>query len=112
MKIAHYTEIKAEPVVHEDAVETSLRWLIGKEDGADRFAMRLFELGPGGQTPLHTHEWEHQVFTLEGDGTVWKEGADVPLKPGTAVFVPGGEKHCFKNAGNSPFKFLCLIPIQ
>ena len=111
MKVAHYSEIKAEPVTHEEAIETKIRWLIGKDDGADKFAMRLFELGQGGRTPLHTHEWEHQVFILEGEGAVWKEGDNVSLKPGTAIFVPGGEKHCFKNAGQNVFKFLCLIPL-
>jgi len=111
MKIAHYSEIEATPVQHEGATGTAIRWLIGKDDGADKFAMRLFEIQPGGQTPLHTHEWEHQVYILDGKGTVWREGQDVPVKSGTAIFVPGSEKHCFKNIGETNFQFLCLIPI-
>lgn len=85
--------------------------LIAREDGAPNFAMRLFEIAPGGQTPLHIHSNEHEVFVLEGEGTVWREGKDVPIPPGTAVFVPGGEKHCFKNSGNAAFRFLCLVPV-
>lgn len=111
MKVMHYSEIQTEPVTHEDAENTTIRWLIGKDDGADKFAMRLFELGPGGRTPLHAHEWEHEVFILDGEGSVWKEGKNVSIKPGTAIFVPGGEKHCFKNTGEAILKFLCLIPI-
>ena len=110
MKIAHFTDVLSEPVTVEGASEATVRWLISKEDGAPNFVMRLFELGPGGRTPLHTHANEHEVFVVEGEGSVWRDGTDVPIVPGTSVFVPGGEKHCFKNRGEKPFRFLCLIP--
>ena len=74
--------------------------------------MRLFEVEPGGRTPLHVHANEHEVFVLDGMGTVWQNGSDIPLSPGTAVFVPPEEKHCFKNTGESTFRFLCLIPVE
>jgi quercetin dioxygenase-like cupin family protein len=111
MKIAHYTEIPAQPVETEGAKGVTIRWLISKDDGAEKFAMRLFEVAPGGQTPLHIHAFEHEVFILKGEGAVWKEGENVPLRPGTAIFVPGGEKHCFRNTGKEPFQFLCLVPV-
>ena len=111
MKIAHYQDVQADPVTVEDAKEVTIRLLITKDDGAPGFAMRLFEIAPGGRTPLHTHKNEHEVFVLEGEGSVWREGKDVPIRPGTAVFVPCGEQHCFKNAGREAFKFLCLVPV-
>jgi quercetin dioxygenase-like cupin family protein len=112
MKIARYQDVGADRVTTEDAKDVTIRLLITKNDGAPNFAMRLFEIAPGGRTPLHTHDNEHEVFVLEGEGTVWREGKDVPLRPGTAVFVPGGEKHCFKNAGAGKFQFLCLVPVE
>jgi quercetin dioxygenase-like cupin family protein len=111
MKIAQSLDVPAEPVTAEGAKGVTIRLLITKDDGAPRFAMRLFEIAPGGRTPLHTHANEHEVFVLEGEGTVWRDGNDVPLPPGSAVFVPGEEKHCFKNAGKSVFRFLCLVPV-
>jgi quercetin dioxygenase-like cupin family protein len=111
MKIVHFSDVPPEPVTAEGAEQASVRWLIAKDDGAPTFVMRLFEIAPGGRTPLHTHPNEHEVFAVEGDGSVWRDGVDVPIAPGTAVFVPGGEKHCFKNRGNTPFRFLCLIPV-
>jgi quercetin dioxygenase-like cupin family protein len=111
MKITHYADVKADPVTTEDAKGVTIRLLITKNDGAPNFAMRLFEIAPGGRTPLHTHTNEHEVFALEGEGSVWRDGRDVPLSPGTAVFVPGGERHCFKNSGGGAFKFLCLVPV-
>jgi len=112
MKIKQFTDIEAEPVNMEGAEYVSIRWLISENDGAERFAMRLFELGENGRTPLHQHAWEHEVFVLEGDGAVWKEGEEVAVPSGTAIFVPPEEKHCFINKGNAPFRFLCLVPIQ
>jgi quercetin dioxygenase-like cupin family protein len=111
MKILHYEEMKADPVTTEGAKGVTVRWLIAKEDGAQNFAMRLFEVESGGSTPLHTHPAEHEVFILEGEGAVWREEKEVPFRPGTAIFVPPGEKHCFKHKGEGVLRFLCMIPV-
>ena len=111
MKIVHYTDVAPAPVTEEGACSTTIRWLIAKEDGAANFAMRLFELEPGGSTPLHTHAWEHEVFVIEGAGTVWREEKAVPIEAGTAIFVPPEEKHCFKNTGTATLRILCLVPV-
>ena len=111
MKIIQYEEMEPSPVETKEAVGVTVRWLIAKEDGASNFAMRLFEVEPGGSTPLHTHPAEHEVFILEGEGAVWREGKEVPFGPGTAIFVPPGEKHCFKNKGEGVLRFLCMIPV-
>ena len=43
---------------------------------------------------------------------VWKEGDEIKVQSGTAVYVPSDEKHCFKNTGTEKLMFLCLIPIS
>ena len=111
MKVTDYQSIPAQPVEMEDAETVSMRMLISEQDGAP-FRMRLFDVQSDGHTPLHTHDFEHEVFVLEGQGSVWREGVDVPLEPGTVVFVPSNEKHQFKNTGDSVFRFLCLVPIS
>ena len=112
MKVLNYKDMEATPVTHEEAEGVTIRRLIAKEDGAPNFAMRLFEVESGGHTPLHTHAWEHEVFVLDGEGIVWKEGVETPIGPGTAVFVPPGEKHSFKNAGIEALRFICLVPVE
>jgi len=111
MKAEKSAKIAKKPVNVEGAEGVAIRVLISKEDGAPTFAMRLFELEPGGATPLHAHPWEHEVFVLAGSGAVWREGADVPVEEGTAVFVPAEEKHCFKNTGTRTMRFLCMVPV-
>ncbi len=88
-----------------------IRRLIGAPDQAPTFAMRLFEVEPGGFTPLHTHAHEHEVFILSGRGVVRGPWGEKPLVPETAVYVPPQVKHHFLNAGDEPFRFLCLVPL-
>ncbi len=108
MKVGPYDSIPAEPV--KDATDVTIRWLITDKDGAPNFAMRLFEVAPGGGNELHTHAWEHEVFVIEGEGYVATEDTRTPLKPGDFVFVEPNKVHQFRNTGDKPMKFLCMIP--
>ncbi|HBY57620.1 MAG TPA: cupin [Candidatus Atribacteria bacterium] len=112
MKIVDYKEVKAEAVDFEEVKDVKVRWLISDKDNAPNFAMRLFEVGPGGYSPLHTHSWEHEVFILEGEGVATDGEKEIPIKSGTVVYVAPEEKHQFRNIGLDTLKFLCLIPIR
>ncbi len=94
-----------------DVVGVLKRVLIGPADGAPTFAVRLFTLAPGGNTPAHTHPFEHGVVVLRGTGTVLTPNGRVPIGEGTTVFVPPGEHHQFQNTGPGPLEFLCVIPV-
>ena len=111
MKHHHFSEAAASPV-EEGATGVTIRWLIDEDMGARKFVMRQFEIAPGGSTPLHKHDWEHEVYILTGNGTVFGNGRHNPLKPGDVVFMPGGEEHQFRNTSKRPLTFLCLIPAR
>jgi quercetin dioxygenase-like cupin family protein len=109
MRVFPYQDVKSEEA-DEGASKLRVRWLITKEMGAPNFAMRLFEMSPGGNSPLHTHPWEHEVFVLEGEGTVIGGDEERVIKSGDVVFVPPNEKHQFRNSSRNVLKFLCLVP--
>jgi len=109
MKVVHSENVAADEVEH-GAQATTIRWLITKDDGAPNFAMRLFEIAPAGHTPRHQHHWEHEVYVLSGEGAVCTAEGEVPLEPGTVVFVAPNDDHQFKNTGGEPLRMLCLIP--
>jgi len=109
MKIFHYRDVEAKDA-GEGTLELSVRWLITKEMGAENFAMRLFEMEPGGSSPLHIHPWEHEVFILEGEGIVVGGGEERKFRAGDVIFIPPNEKHQLKNSSQKTVKFLCLIP--
>jgi len=110
MKIAHFSKIPAKKFESESVKGVIGRVAIGKEDGATTFCMRIFQLEPGGYTPMHKHDWEHEIFIHEGVGEVLQGDDWVQVGPGTVVFIPPGEKHQIKNAGKSTLTFVCLIP--
>jgi quercetin dioxygenase-like cupin family protein len=112
MKHIHYSKVKLEHPKETGLKDVKLRWLISEKDGAKNFAMRLFEIQPGGYTPLHQHDWEHEVFILEGEGlTKNKEKAEL-FSTGDVFFIPPKEWHQFVNTGLGTLKFICLIPYK
>lgn len=110
MKVTPTTAVESKPVEMDGASGCSVRWLVGTNDGAPNFAMREFEVAPGGYTPRHQHPYEHEVYVLEGQGVVFEGDTAHPLKPGDVVLVKPDEVHQFRNTGAQPMKFLCLIP--
>jgi len=110
MKIKTADEVPAEAVEMDGAEGVNVRLLIHEAEAAPNFYMRQFTVAAGGQTPRHTHEWEHEVYVLSGSGTVVTPDGDMPLRPGQAVYVAPNDDHQFRNTGDEDLKFLCLIP--
>lgn len=110
MKIKHYTDVKGTRFDNDAAKNVLGRVMIGKEEGADHFCMRVFEIGEGGYTPKHSHEWEHEIFIHQGNGEVFNNGDWTSVSPGTTLFIPGNEPHQIKNKGKGPLVVICLIP--
>ncbi|MEX2112318.1 MAG: cupin domain-containing protein [Pirellulales bacterium] len=110
MRVNHYEVVSQVPVTMEGASGCQVRWLVDEQQGAPNFAMRQFEVAPGGHTPRHSHPYEHEVFVLEGTGVVYEGDREHRLAAGDVVLVVPGEVHQFKNTGEVPLKFLCLVP--
>jgi len=112
MKHVHYSDIELETPKEDGVKDTKVRWLITKKDGANNFAMRLFEIQSQGYTPLHQHDWEHEVFVLEGNGVTKSKTDEKPFKTGDVFFIPPMEWHQFVNTSDKPLKIICLIPYK
>jgi len=110
MKVNNFKQVPAKPVDMEGAHGCTVRWLLGPADGTPTFAMREFVVAPGGYTPRHSHDFEHEVFVLSGNGEVFEGDEKHPLKTGDVVFVQPNEVHQFRNTSAEPLRFLCLIP--
>ena len=110
MKVEKSSNIAKKPVEIEGAKGAEMRLLISKADGAENFAMRMFELQPGGHTPLHTHAHEHEAFIVEENGVFICEGQEYEFGAEYVIFAPPNKEHRFKNTGDSVLRMLCLIP--
>jgi quercetin dioxygenase-like cupin family protein len=90
----------------------AVRWLIGTQESAPHFAMRYFEVEPGGRTSLDSHEHDHGVMILSGRGRVLLGDDESEVSFGDVVYIPPYELHQFKNIGREPLGFLCVVPAR
>jgi quercetin dioxygenase-like cupin family protein len=110
MKVKIEQEIPAAFVEDEGVHNVTRQVLIGPEDGSSNIIMRYYKVLPGGNTPFHSHDFEHVVRVEKGRGfVVDSSGQEIPISPGHSIFIAAGEKHQFKNPNEEPFEFLCTI---
>ena len=112
MKATHYTDIPETKIDNDLVKRLTGRVLIGKADGAPNFCMRRFDVEPGGYAPRHTHDWEHEIYVVEGKGEVLLGDQWHEVSQGSAVFIPPNADHQIKNSSDGPLAFLCLVPSQ
>jgi quercetin dioxygenase-like cupin family protein len=74
------------------------------------FHLRVFDIAPGGHTPKHAHEWEHEVYVVEGEGKLSLKDRDEPLVAGDAVYIEPAELHQFGNDGAATMRMVCVVP--
>jgi quercetin dioxygenase-like cupin family protein len=110
MKVCSFLDVAAEKAA--EAAGVTVRWVIGESDGAPNFVMRVFDVEPGAATPLHTHDWEHEVFVLAGRGRVYGGGDEAPLGEGDTVLIAPMEEHRFVNESDEPLRFICVVPLR
>ena len=110
MIIQHSKEVESKKVEVKGVEGVYKQRLLTPEMGAPNFTMRKFTVEKGGFTFYHTHEFEHEIYILEGEGVARKEDDEIKVQAGDAILVLPGDVHQLVNRGNSEFIFLCLIP--
>jgi mannose-6-phosphate isomerase-like protein (cupin superfamily) len=72
----------------------------------------IWELAPGVSEGAHVHQgedaYEELYYFIEGEGIMWADGEDVPVKAGDAVLAPEGSDHGFRNTGRGLLKLVLL----
>ncbi|MCL4333611.1 MAG: cupin domain-containing protein [Candidatus Thermoplasmatota archaeon] len=107
-----YPVVKGASEVEQQDLEGGgkIRWLITHRDGAKNFSMRLITVKKGKATPDHSHEYEHEIFVLEGRGEAVLDGRTYPFKRDDFLFIPGGVKHIME--ASEDLKLICIVPIS
>ena len=83
--------------------------LAGGPESTSSFELRYFELAAGGRSSHERHRHEHAVVVLRGSGEVLLGDAVHALRPGDLVRVAPGDPHQFRNTGEEPLGFLCVV---
>ena len=96
MKHIHYLDEKAEEITEAGAKGIKLRTVIGEKEEVPNFHMRVISFEQGGQSPNHSHDYEHEMYVINGSGTAEVNGETINLKQGDIIYVPPNAKHCFR----------------
>lgn len=95
MKHINYLEEPKEEVTAAGAKGVSMRTVIGEKEDAPNFHMRIISFEPDGQSPSHSHDYEHEMYIIKGTGSVEVDGKKYDTKPGDVVYIPANADHHF-----------------
>lgn len=80
---------------------------LSTEDTGGKFTMWTNITPPGGGPPPHSHDNEDEWFwPISGDAEFFKDGEWITVPPRTAVFMPRGSIHTFRNPNNEDLEIL------
>jgi quercetin dioxygenase-like cupin family protein len=100
MKVKHYKDIEGDKM----SEGVLMRWVISEKDGAPNFYMRIVEAEPGTEgPPFHSHDYEHEMFILEGEGSLVSDEGEIPVKAGDVIFISPNENHTLKHENGLRF---------
>lgn len=89
-----------------------IKWLIGKDDNARVFALRIIRMKPGSHIPAHVHPWEHEQYILEGEGVFRIGSRNYRVRPGMFLYIPPNVEHEYWNTSSRDLVFICLVPLK
>ncbi len=81
---------------------------LSRQSFPSNFKASLTLAKPGGEFPEHADPYTHIFYIIEGEGEAWVEGEKVILRGGTALTVPAGKKHGYRNSGKSDLLLITL----
>lgn len=85
------------------AFGSTIRFVLGAGETAGSLAVGLAVTPPGVSPPPHVHHKDDELFlVLEGEMSFLVAGDWVVATPGTAVYLPRGVPHTFRNTGATP----------
>ncbi len=90
----------------------TVRWLIGKAEQAPTFALRYFEIQPGGHSSPEQHPYEHGVVVVRGraKACLGDAGEEYEVGPNDVIYIPPDEYHQLVNISDEVLGFFCMIP--
>lgn len=110
--VGHIRDVKDIVFSAPLAKHASMKALISSEEGWKDHVMRVVALEKEGYSPKHQHPWPHINYVIEGEGEIEIGGVIHPVSSGSYAFVPGDTLHQFRNRGEKPFRFICIVPTE
>ena len=101
----HIRDQNSSPRYQRDGI-TSYLLVSEKTCGAEKLAITIVEMEPGGFQHLHSHEPEQTYYILEGLGLMCVGGEEQAVQAGDCIFFPSFAEHGLKNTGEGVLRYL------
>ena len=75
--------------------------LINLEDHPPTCTLSYSHILPGETSSHHIHPWEHEVYIIQGSGTLLCDGKEYPVKARDAIYIPPNVDHYTLNTGGA-----------
>lgn len=85
--------------------------LLSEADGVPNFELRRYVVKPGAAVGKHRNTIEHEQYVLEGSYTIGIGETEYEVGEGDSVFIPAGTVHWYRNDGDLPVTYLCVVPL-
>ena len=70
------------------------------------------ELKPGDWLGLHRHAPAEIYYVFAGAGILSLDGREIPVRAGSAVFIPGMAEHGIRQAGRETLRLFYAFPVD
>ncbi|MDW7668338.1 MAG: cupin domain-containing protein [Bacillota bacterium] len=114
MIAANEKDIKVINLKSDEYQNVKAKVLISPETGSKENVLRLFEVGEGGYSADHKHDFPHYVYVLEGEGVLHLDVKDYEICQGSFSFIPPNIQHQLVNTTKEgkKLRFLCMVPVE
>ncbi len=99
----------------DDPVRGRLRWRILMSKGvtpSNGMTCGVTEFQPGEWLGLHRHAPPEIYYIFAGAGLMSLEGREIPVKAGSAVFIPGMAEHGIRQTGSEILRLFYVFPVD
>ena len=112
-KIGDIKEFDVKEAYGQDSEGVTIRWISDKRTGGEEylhnFALRYFVFKPGGYMARHNHPWEQEIAVTKGRLKILGLDNEKIIGEGDVAYFSANEEHGFKNIGEEPSEFYCVI---
>ena len=99
----------------DDPVRGRLRWRTLMSKGvtpSNGMTCGVTEFQPGEWLGLHRHAPPEIYYIFAGAGLMSLDGREIPVKAGSAVFIPGMAEHGIRQTGSEILRLFYVFPVN
>ena len=108
---AHVVHASEVPEYAWDGIVSWRKLICGDTGNSESLTVGIAELEVGSTTDgaVHRHQ-HHEVYVItSGTGLVHLDDDAHPVEAGSAVFIPGGVRHCAQNTGTETLRLVYVL---